>query len=195
MPTELETQQLAHIQALLRAHPEGMSITDVATAIGTNRNSTARYLDILTREGRVDERTIGTTKLYTLATGEPFAIQLELFKRAMDEASCGITIADARLPDMPLVYINKAFETITGYAREDVLGKNCRFLQGKNTKQPAIARIRKAISAGQALSVTLTNFRKDGTSFANQLHLAPIVSEGVVTHYVGIQTPLPQKKQ
>jgi PAS domain S-box-containing protein len=115
--------------------------------------------------------------------------QLELAKKALDYASEGITIADFRLDDMPLIYVNKGFERLTGYSEEEVVGKNCRFLQGKETQQAELDLLRAALKEGTQCSVLLKNYKKDGTLFYNQLNVAPIIDkEGNLTHYVGVQS-------
>jgi PAS domain S-box-containing protein len=187
MPTQLEAAQLEKILSLLK-NPDGLSVSQIALAIDTNRNTTARYLDVLAAEGKIEARTVGPTKLYVLSKHQPFVLQLDLFKKAMDEASCGITIADARQPDMPLIYANGEFLRITGYELREVLGRNCRFLQGKKTQQKALEQIRQAMRQQQSVTAVLTNYTKNGTAFQNRLHLAPIFHEGTLTHYVGIQT-------
>ncbi|MBE9042384.1 PAS domain-containing protein [Oscillatoriales cyanobacterium LEGE 11467] len=90
---------------------------------------------------------------------------------------------------MPLIYINPAFEKITGYSPTEVLGYNCRFLQGKKTKQVDVDRLRKAISLGEDCTVTLMNYRKDGTPFWNELTISPIYDErDRLTHFIGVQS-------
>lgn len=114
---------------------------------------------------------------------------LRLRNRAIEASSAGITIADATQPDMPLIYANHAFERITGYLARDVLGKNCRFLQGSDQMQPEIEQMRAALRAGKDCDVTLRNYRKDGSLFWNELRLTPIHDGyGNLTHYVGIMT-------
>ncbi|NET60213.1 MAG: PAS domain S-box protein [Symploca sp. SIO2E6] len=116
---------------------------------------------------------------------------VKLRDQAMAASSVGITIADARLPDMPLIYVNPAFEVITGYSPADVLGYNCRFLQGKKTHQPAVVQLRAAIKAGENCTVTLLNYRKDGTPFWNELTISPIYDDyNNLTHFVGIQADI-----
>ncbi|NEP60967.1 MAG: PAS domain S-box protein [Symploca sp. SIO2G7] len=116
---------------------------------------------------------------------------VKLRDQAIDASSVGITIADARLPDMPLIYVNPAFEVITGYSPADVLGYNCRFLQGTKTDQPAVAELRAAIKAGKNCTVTLLNYRKDGTRFWNELTISPIYDDyNNLTHFVGIQADI-----
>ncbi len=111
--------------------------------------------------------------------------------RAVDCASDGITISDMRLPDAPLVYVNAGFERLTGYSRGEILGKNCRFLQGEAAGADAVAEIRAAIAEGREFSGELLNFRKDGTPFWNLLSLTPLRdASGAVTHYVGVQSDI-----
>ena len=116
---------------------------------------------------------------------------VKLRDQAIAASSVGIVIAEARLPDMPLIYVNPAFERITGYSATEVLGYNCRFLQGKKTKQPAVAKLRAAIKAGEHCTVTLLNYRKDGTPFWNELTISPIYDDNNnLTHFVGIQADI-----
>jgi PAS domain S-box-containing protein len=116
-------------------------------------------------------------------------LQLLMRNQAIEHSPSGISIADATLPDMPLIYINPAFEKTTGYSAIDVIGRNCRFLQGTDRNQPEIERIREAIQAEEIVTVILRNYRKDGSLFYNELSLAPIHDEnGVLSHYVGITT-------
>ena len=99
----------------------------------------------------------------------------------------GVLVADLGDPDMAPLYVNAAFEAITGYRRGEAIGKNCRYLQGSDRQQPEIATIRQAIAAGVSVEVTLRNYRKDGSLFWNELFLAPLRgADGVATHYVGL---------
>ena len=113
---------------------------------------------------------------------------LHIKNRAIEEASSGIVLANALEKDMPLVYVNKHFLSMTGYRYNEVINKNCRFLQGKNTGQDSIKRIRQAIDKNERITETFLNYRKDGSEFYNQLTLTPIRDQhGEVTHYLGIQ--------
>ncbi len=113
--------------------------------------------------------------------------ELALLARAMDATHNGIIISDARLNDHPVVYVNQAHLTRTGYSREEFIGHNCRFLNAHDRYQPALKQIRTALATGEAISVELRNYRKDGTLFWIDLSISPIVdSLGVVTHYIGI---------
>jgi len=116
--------------------------------------------------------------------------------QAIAASSVGIVIADARLPDMPLIYVNPAFERMTGYAASEVLGSNCRFLQGQDTDQPAIDTLRQAIRQGTHCTTVLRNYRKDGSLFWNELNISPIYdSAQQITHFVGVQSDITARKQ
>ncbi|MDJ0556313.1 MAG: PAS domain S-box protein [Microcoleaceae cyanobacterium MO_207.B10] len=114
--------------------------------------------------------------------------RLKLLEKAIFSSSNGILITDATKANNPIVYVNPGFEKITGYNVAEVIGKNPRFLQGKDTGQPALEWLRAAIKAETHCYVTLKNHRKDHTVFWNELTISPIRDEnGKLTHYVGVQ--------
>ncbi len=112
---------------------------------------------------------------------------LAVLKRAIDSSTTGVVIADSTLPDMPLTYVNPAFEQLTGYSADFSVGKNCRFLQGPDTDQKQVDKLRAAIKTGEACKVILLNYKKDGTKFWNELSISPIEENGKVVGFVGIQ--------
>ena len=115
--------------------------------------------------------------------------ELHLNRRIFRSVTSGISVANATLADQPLVYVNPAFEVMTGYALEEVVGRNCRFLQRGDSDQPCLDVLRDAIREGRECVCVLKNYRKDGTPFWNELSLSPIRNrDGAVTHIVGIQT-------
>jgi PAS domain S-box-containing protein len=119
-----------------------------------------------------------------------------LLAHALASTSCGITVADARQPHMPLIYCNPAFTRVTGYAPDEVLGYNCRFLQGSDTNPATVAAIRTAIKEGRHLKVVLRNYRKDKTPFWNELILSPVYSEqGELTYFIGVQNDVTSQKR
>jgi len=113
--------------------------------------------------------------------------RLAIQESALQSTQNGIVIADAEKEDTPLVWVNQAFCAMTGYDREEVLGKNCRFLQGADRNQSALPKIREAVRDKEPISATLRNYRKDGSQFINSLRIDPIVNDhGVVTHFIGM---------
>ncbi|RBY93431.1 diguanylate cyclase [Blastococcus sp. TF02-8] len=112
-----------------------------------------------------------------------------LVRRALDATPSGVCLVDVRLPDQPMVYVNAAFERLAGLPREELLGRNCRFLQGPDTDAAAVARIRDAIAAGEECREVLLNVRgPERTPWFNELHLAPVTDEsGAVVQYIGVQ--------
>lgn len=122
--------------------------------------------------------------------------RLRLMERAIAASSNGIVLTDANQFDNPIIYVNPAFEAITGYSADEVMGRNCRFLQGSDPRQPEMEELRKALQEQRECSITLRNYRKDGTLFWNELHISPVFDEtGDLTHFVGIQTDITQRKQ
>lgn len=106
----------------------------------------------------------------------------------LDTCVNGITLSDPDRPDNPIVYANAAFELITGYDRDEILGRNCRFLQGSDRDQPEIERIREALREQQSVTVTLRNYRKDGTLFHNRFSIRPLLDrQGRLVYYLGVQ--------
>jgi len=121
--------------------------------------------------------------------------ELETKTRALDEAPVGITITDPDRSDNPMVYVNDRFIEMTGYGREEAVGVNCRFLQGDDTDEASIERLRRAIDAGEPESVEMLNYRKDGTEFWNRVSIAPIRDDGQVTEWVGFQEDITAFKE
>jgi PAS domain S-box-containing protein len=112
----------------------------------------------------------------------------QVLAKILDSCVNGVTLADPDLDDMPVVYVNRAFEEITGYDQGEVVGKNCRFLQGNDRDQDARTQIREALANAQPVEVTLRNYRKNGELFYNHLALTPLFDrDGKVIYYLGIQ--------
>jgi PAS domain S-box-containing protein len=100
-----------------------------------------------------------------------------LFEQAMAQTRMAICLSDPYRKDMPIVFANRAFRRLTGYSEEEIIGRNCRFLQGPGTDPEPIARIREAIANEDVVVVEMLNYRKNGTTFWNALHLGPIYND------------------
>ncbi len=113
---------------------------------------------------------------------------LRIQDRAIQFAREGILIADATQPNLPIIYVNQGFESITGYSADEVRGRNCRFLQGEGTSPAAIESIRAALHEAIPIKIELLNYRKDGTTFLNNTSITPVRDpSGQLTHFIGIQ--------
>jgi len=107
---------------------------------------------------------------------------------AMTATDLSFTISDARRDDDPLIWVNPAFERMTGYTADRVVGRNCRFLQGEGTDPDAVGRVRDALRAGEPVVETLLNYRADGTAFWNELSISPVHDAGgTLVNFVGVQ--------
>jgi PAS domain S-box-containing protein len=112
----------------------------------------------------------------------------QILSAILDECVNGVTLADPDLEGMPIVYANKAFEKLTGYSQEDIIGFNCRFLQGEDREQEARFLLAQAIKEHKPTEVTLRNYRKNGELFFNRLKITPLFNrKGDVIYYLGVQ--------
>jgi len=112
----------------------------------------------------------------------------QVLSAILDECVNGVTLADPDLEDAPIVYANKSFERLTGFGQEDIIGYNCRFLQGEDRDQPARFIIAEAMKKHEGVEVTLRNYKKDGTLFHNRLKITPLFDKkNRVIYYLGVQ--------
>ena len=124
----------------------------------------------------------------------PAGLLPRILTRAVEDASVCITVSDVRAADQPLVYVNNAFERLTGYAAADILGRNCRFLQRDDRDEAQTAALREAIAAGRSVDALIRNYRADGSLFWNEFHLSPVRNSAArVTHYIGYQLDVTER--
>ncbi len=117
---------------------------------------------------------------------ELVGMSVESVRAVIEEIDEGVLIADANDPYLRISYVNRAFETITGFPRNEAIGKSCRYLQGSDRLQPEIARMREAIAELKPIEVTLRNYRKDGRLFWNSVRLFPLPAASNTTYVVGL---------
>lgn len=123
------------------------------------------------------------------AVGDPL-----LLARVFDAADTSIVVTDPHLTDNPIVYHNPAFERVSGYASGEIVGRNCRFLQGEGSDPAAVAALRGAVNEGRSCRVTLLNYRRDGTPFWNDIAVSPVRdAAGRLTHFVGVQNDVTRR--
>ena len=115
-------------------------------------------------------------------------ISLELLKKAVDASNDGIVIAEQEGDDNILIYVNRAFERLTGYSADEILYQDCRFLQAGDRAQDGLEAIREAIELGRSSRVVLRNYRKAGSLFWDELSISPVYNQDdKLTYYIGVQ--------
>jgi len=130
-----------------------------------------------------------------LATKDAALIPFVL-SQILDTCVNGITLSDPDEEDNPIVYANEAFELITGYSREETLGRNCRFLQGEDRDQESLEKVRSAIKDKESVTVTIRNYRKDGEMFYNRFTIRPLFDrDGRLIYFLGLQYDITNQVQ
>ncbi|GAB1544499.1 hypothetical protein NUACC21_71750 [Scytonema sp. NUACC21] len=120
---------------------------------------------------------------------------LRLRDRAIAAASNAIVITDPRQPNNPIIFCNPAFEAMTGYSQKEVIGRNCRFLQGPETDPATVKQLSQAVKEGYECQVTIKNYHKDGTPFWNQVTISPVRdASGQIINFIGVQADITQNK-
>ncbi|NNF57667.1 MAG: PAS domain-containing protein [Rhodothermaceae bacterium] len=119
----------------------------------------------------------------------------DILTRALHAAHSVVLLTDPRQEDNPIVWVNDHFCRFTGYRREEVLGQNCRFLQGTDRNQSQRTLLREHLERGEPASVTLRNYKKDGTLFYNELYVSPVYEEGELAYFIGVQNDVTAREE
>lgn len=164
------------------------------TTVGTVRTIELEHDDY---DARVHRAVDGATIVFRRPTGTDSPASDRAVKaRAVNEAPVGVTISDPSRADNPLVYVNDTYQELTGYEFEDIVGENCRVLQGPDSEPDAIEEMRTAIDDERPVTVELKNYRKDGTEFWNEVTIAPVYDDrGELANYVGFQNDITARKE
>ena len=155
------------------------------------------YLDISNLPIIVDGQITGVFGIAKDITESKNSVkQLRLFKQSVESSYNGIVIVDALVEGQPITYVNAGFERITGYSSDEVVGRNCRFLQGSEVVQPGLKIVRDGLAKNTEIHSVIRNFRKDGSPFWNDLYISPLLDdEGLITHYVGVQNDISEERR
>jgi len=128
----------------------------------------------------------GTTSVYSY----------KLLQKAVESSTDGIVITDAQHEDNVMIYTNKAFNEITGYSSEELIGQNCRILQTEETKKSkALSTLRKCIKEGKNCDVLLQNKRKDGEIYYSRLAISAVIEQGIIVNYIGVVRDITDKME
>lgn len=121
---------------------------------------------------------------------------LNIYLQALNSANSGIIITDNLQPDNPIIYCNSAFEKISGYSTDEIIGHNCRFLQAQDRSQAERQLLKESIREGKECKVEIRNYRKNGQLFWNELLISPVKNdEGLITHFIGVQYDITERKR
>jgi len=198
-PDEREAARKAYLQVLLEGY--GEQRYRIVRTDGEIRWVRDRFHVVLDEEGkplRIDGIITDVTEKVVAEEEQARTETILNMKNRALEASCnGIVIADMAQPEAPIIYVNPAFERITGYSASEALGRNCRYLQGSDMGSPEAQALRHAIANERETQVVLRNFRKDGQPFWNELSVSPVRDpvSGKLTHYVGIQHDITARRE
>ena len=119
----------------------------------------------------------------------------DIFFAAVETTRMPMTVTDPRQPDNPIVFANRAFLEMTGYSREEIIGRNCRFLQGPDTDPETIQGVRDAIRERRELATEVLNYRKDGSTFWNALFVSPVYGKaGEIVYFFGSQLDISRRR-
>ncbi|OBT11471.1 hypothetical protein A9267_02185 [Shewanella sp. UCD-FRSSP16_17] len=169
-------------------------ISDLATDSSTSINSKYISADLHVALKELESKFIERTKLINKNVEQRELLELQ--RSAINSTSTGIVVSDVRLPDQPIIFINRAFTQITGYRPEEVLGKNCRFLQGAKTEKDKVKHLAHAINKGVSCNVVITNYTKTGETFINNLSIGPVYNKNKeLTHFIGVQNDITEDKR
>jgi diguanylate cyclase (GGDEF)-like protein/PAS domain S-box-containing protein len=171
---------------------------DEAVDMAAMRAGAADYLV----KGEIDARVLERTIRYAIERSRT----LETLRQAVEEKSqlasaianltTGVVITAPSLPDNPIIFVNPGFTQITGYTAAEVMGKNCRFLQGEATDPVALQEMREALRSHRSYTCVLLNYRQDGSPFWNELTINPVLDgDGKLTNYIGLQNDVTARKQ
>ena len=193
------------LELLRHAHARGLHKPMILLTAREDRDLDTRALELGAADylvkGQFDAHLLGRSIRYAVERAQAqrslsdSTARASLLQRCLEACYNGVLIVDALAEDQPIVYVNPAFERITGYRKDEALGHNCRFLQGEETRQPGIAEIRRCLAERHEAHVVLRNYRKDGSAFWNDLYIAPVPDEqGNTTHFIGVQNDVSDRK-
>lgn len=188
---EDQAKKREHIDAALRGIPQRYEIR------GHNSLGERLYFHITNMPIIVDGKITGVHGIaLDLTRAKQNEERLKILERSVESSTHGLLISDARADDFPTIYVNPAFEKITGYSQKDIIGQNCRILQGPDTDQKVRQAIHNALEQQTEISTIIKNYKKDGTPFWNELLISPVKDDNDnVTHFIGLQNDITERIQ
>lgn len=183
-----------HFKTFLKAS-EKRSMGAGKKLFGSKKDCSTFPVEVGLNPFSVDNETYVMALIIDTSEREAIEVNLMMKSKALQSASNGIIITDALKKDHPIIYLNAAFKKLTGYSEEEILHKNCRFLQADDRDQDSIKLLQHAVKNGESCQTEIRNYKKDGTLFWNELNITPVKnSNNVVTHFIGIQNDITERK-
>ncbi|MEX0617705.1 MAG: EAL domain-containing protein [Pseudohongiellaceae bacterium] len=191
----IEPNDHAQTQAAFNRAQNGEAIAH--EMMGTHATGRLYYLETIAFPVRLRDEIVGIYGICRDITPHKLKdAELRQLKRGIEASPHGVVLVDALSSSMPIVYANVAFTSITGYPHDEVIGRNCRFLQGEGTAAEAIATIWQGLDRQTDVDVELLNYRRDGAPFWNHLLISPVFDDiGICTHFIGIQQDITRQKK
>ena len=195
IPKNYHTDHVIHYKSFFK-NSEKRKMSPDTNLFGLHKNGTQFPVEVGLSPFTIFNKTYVMALIIDVTERKEIERNLILRSEALQTANNGILISDALAADNPIIYSNLAFLEMTGYSLEEVLGKNCRFLQCDDRDQEGILKMRDAFKNGHTCKVILRNYKKNGTLFWNDLTITPIKnSKGIVTNYIGIQNDITKRKE
>jgi PAS domain S-box-containing protein len=187
LPSNSHNKHDTYFNAFIKAHKH-RNMAKNRDVYGLKKNGDIIPIEVDLNPFKIYNKTYVIALVKDISKQKETEFDFMLRTKALESASNGIIITDATKPDNPIIYFNSAFEKLTGYSKDEILNKNCRFLQGNDKAQKALDKLRKAIKSNDSCLVRLRNYKKDGTLFWNDLYITPITNKsGEVTNFIGVQ--------
>lgn len=186
VPEDYRERTRVHFEATKTGKPQRYEIKVY------NRNGELRDLDITNMPIIINGEITGVHGIAKDVTVQRHnESRLKILERSVESSNNGVVISDASQQGNPIIYVNPAFKEITGYHDDnELLGRNCKFLQGAETDPETVKKIRHALHTRTEVRVTIRNYRRDGTPFWNDLLIAPVRDGEKVTHFIGLQSDI-----
>lgn len=195
IPREYHKKHVEHFRVFY-GHSEKRSMGHGRNLYGLTKNNLRFPVEVGLNPFKLYDKTLVMALVVDVTERRAIEENLNLKSEALQSAGNGILICDALKKDNPILYFNPAFQSLTGFSSDEILGHNCRFLQGDDRDQEGLTTIRNAIKNGTSCQVILRNYKKDGTLFWNELYINPIKDNtGLITHFIGIQNDITERKK
>ncbi|TYC09178.1 PAS domain S-box protein [Bizionia gelidisalsuginis] len=190
IPPEYHKNHHNHFENFIKSG-ERRSMKEASDIYGLKKNGSKIAIEVELSPFTIYNNSYVMALINDVSERKEIERNLMLKSSALQSASNGVFITDALQEDNPIIYSNTAFQNLTGYSSEEIINRNCRFLQGIDGDKDSLKLLKEAFTNANSSQIKLRNYKKDGTFFWNDIYIMPIInSEGVVTNYISIQNDI-----